>query len=309
VATSGKRQSTSTSAFGAGKREGHDATDFYARFAPPNLSDDDTVNRCTSPNTIFCSDARSMAKVQDNCVALVVTSPPYFAGKAYEQDLGEGGIPATYVEFLQMLESVFAECVRVLEPGGRIAVNVANLGRKPYRSLSSDVTWILQDRLGLLLRGEILWQKAEGAGNNCAWGSFQSAANPVLRDLTERVIVASKGRFDRAHSRAERAKVGLPHEDTISKEAFMESTLDLWKMRPESAKRVGHPAPFPVALPERLIHLYTYVGDVVMDPFMGAGTTAIAALQAGRKYLGFETDPAYVELANQRIATARATEE
>jgi DNA modification methylase len=173
--------------------------------------------------------------------------------------------------------------------------------------LSADVTWILQDRLGLLLRGEILWQKAEGAGNNCAWGSFQSAANPVLRDLTERVIVASKGRFDRAHSRADRAKLGLPHVDTITKEAFMESTLDVWKLRPESAKRVGHPAPFPVALPEKLIHLYTYKGDVVLDPFMGAGTTAVAAIQAGRQYLGFETDPAYVQLAEERIAGTFAT--
>jgi DNA modification methylase len=303
----GKRQSTSTSAFGAGKREGHDASDFYARFAPPRVSDDDTVATCPTPNTIFCADARDMAEVPDNCVGLVVTSPPYFAGKAYEQALGEDGIPSTYVEFLQMLEAVFAECVRVLEPGGRVAINVANLGRKPYRSLSADVTWILQDRLGLLLRGEILWQKAEGAGNNCAWGSFQSAANPVLRDLTERVIVASKGRFDRAHSRADRAKLGLPHVDTITKEAFMESTLDVWKLRPESAKRVGHPAPFPVALPEKLIHLYTYKGDVVLDPFMGAGTTAVAAIQAGRQYLGFETDPAYVQLAEERIAGTFAT--
>jgi DNA modification methylase len=252
-------------------------------------------------NTLFCADARAMNEVPDNCVGLVVTSPPYFAGKAYEQALGEGGIPATYVEFLQMLEAVFAECVRVLEPGGRLAVNVANLGRKPYRSLSADVTAILQDQLGLLLRGEILWQKAEGAGNNCAWGSFQSASNPVLRDVTERVIVASKGRFDRARSKAQRAKEGLPHVDTVSKELFMEATLDVWKMRPESAKRVGHPAPFPVLLPERLIHLYTYEGDVVLDPFMGAGTTAVAAVQTGRSYVGFDTDQAYVDLATARI--------
>jgi DNA modification methylase len=299
-----KRRTTATSAFGASKREGHDATDFYARFAPPNLSDDDTVNSCLSSNTIFCADARDMADVPDNCVALVVTSPPYFAGKAYEQALGEGGIPGTYVEFLQMLEAVFAECVRVLEPGGRLAINVANLGRKPYRSLSADVTAILQDQLGLLLRGEILWQKAEGAGNNCAWGSFQSASNPVLRDVTERIIVASKGRFDRARPRVQRSKEGLPHVDTISKELFMEATLDVWKMRPESAKRVGHPAPFPVALPERLIHLYTYENDIVLDPFMGAGSTAIAAIQTGRRYLGFETDQTYVDLANQRISVA-----
>jgi site-specific DNA-methyltransferase (adenine-specific) len=125
-----------------------------------------------------------MDKVDDNSVALVVTSPPYFAGKEYEVALGEGGVPAGYAEYLAMLESVFADCVRTLEPGGRIAVNVANLGRKPYRSLSADVIWILQDRLRLLMRGEVIWVKARGATGSCAWGSFRRPSNPVLRDLT-----------------------------------------------------------------------------------------------------------------------------
>ena len=127
-----------------------------------------------------------------------MTSPPYFAGKEYELALGEGGIPASYFEYLGMLRDVFAECVRVLEPGGRIAVNVANLGRKPYRSLAGDVTTILQDELALLLRGEIIWRKAKGASGSCAFGSYLKASNPVMRDVTERVIVASKGRFNRA---------------------------------------------------------------------------------------------------------------
>jgi DNA modification methylase len=301
-----QRRTTSTRAFGAGKREGHDATDFYARFAAPIVSDDDVVVPCPIPDTIVCGDSRDMADLPDSCVALVVTSPPYFAGKSYETELGEGAIPANYVEFLKMLEAVFAECVRVLEPGGRMAVNVANLGRKPYRSLSSDVTAILQDQLGLLLRGEILWQKADGAGNNCAWGSFQSAANPVLRDMTERIIIASKGRFDRAKSRSQRQKEGLPHLDTITKEMFMESTVDVWKIRPESAKKVGHPAPFPLILPERLINLYTYKDDVVLDPFMGAGTTAVAAAQAGRRYVGYELDQQYIDIAQRRIDAAVA---
>ena len=159
---------------------------------------------------IYVGDARSMDRVRPSSVALVVTSPPYFAGKAYEAELGEGHIPATYVEYLTMLEDVFAECVEKLEAGGRIAVNVANLGRKPYRSLSADVIGILQDRLGLLLRGEVIWRKARGAGANCAWGSFKAPANPVLRDLTERVVIASKGRFDRARKGPVRAEGGPP---------------------------------------------------------------------------------------------------
>jgi len=193
----------------------------------------------------------------------------------------------------------------VLEPGGRIAVNVANLGRKPYRSLAADVTSILQDDLALLLRGEVVWVKGKGATGSTAWGSFQSAANPVLRDLSERIVIASKGRFDRAVPRSKRAARGLPFENTISKEEFMESTLDVWHLAPESARRVGHPAPFPVELPARCIRLFTYAGDLVLDPFMGSGSTAVAAVENHRHFLGFDTDPAYVALAERRIAAAR----
>ena len=186
-----------------------------------------------------------------------------------------------------------------------MAVNVANLGRKPYRSLAADVITILQDDLQLLLRGEIVWQKALGAGGSVAWGSFQSAANPVLRDVTERVILASKGRFDRAVDRPTRARRGMPHEVSIDVDRFMEATTDVWEIAPESATRVGHPAPFPVELPATLIDLYTYVGDLVLDPFMGSGTTAVAAVERGRHYIGFDTDPAYVDAAAARVAAAR----
>src|SRR3979409_2132725 len=192
---------TSTSNFGVGKRESHDASAFYERFESPTLSgDDDIADPSEIVEPFVEGDARHMDTVRDNSVALVVTSPPYFAGKQYEEELEREGIPASYLEYLDMLRGVFAECARKLEPGGRIAVNVANLGRKPYRSLSADVIRILQDDLGLLLRGELIWQKGEGATGSCAWGSFRSATNPVLRDITERVVLASKGRFDRARS-------------------------------------------------------------------------------------------------------------
>ncbi len=297
----GKRRSkTSTSSFGVSRREGHDASAFYRRFDTPAVSTDSTVNCCPTPDTVWCGDSRKMDVVADSSVALVVTSPPYGVGKDSEL-----GVPGDYSQFLGLLGDVFAECRRVLEPGGRIAVNVANLGRKPYRSLSADILRILAEDLGFLLRGEIIWRKAAGAGGNCAWGSWRSPANPVLRDVTERILVASKGRFDRALTPAKRKAAGLPYESTISAEQFMELTLDVWDFPAESARRVGHPAPFPVELPRRLIEMYTYRGDVVLDPFMGSGSTAVACVHSGRRYVGFDVDQAYVDLAEQRIAAAR----
>jgi len=305
---SAQRRSTSTSAFGVGRRENHDSSAFYARFKSPRFSSDDAVARITKDTaSIHCRDSREIADVLPaNSVALVVTSPPYFVGKEYELAVtGTNGpsAPSDYLNYLKMLRVVFAACATVLEPGGRIAVNVANLGRKPYRSLSADVIGILQDDLGLLLRGEIIWQKAAGATGSVAWGSYRSAANPVLRDISERVIVASKGRMDRARPRARRVAEDLPHENTLTADEFMEATLDVWRIDAESARRVGHPAPFPVELPRRLIDLYTYKGDVVLDPFMGSGTTLVAAKQAGRHGIGFDTDAGYCEIARRRLAS------
>jgi site-specific DNA-methyltransferase (adenine-specific) len=302
------RRPTATSRFGVSRRESHDASEFYERFPAPRLSDDETVVAPTALDEIWVGDARAMDEagdIADGSVALVVTSPPYFAGKEYETAVGEGHVPASYIAYVEMLRGVFAECLRKLEPGGRIAVNVANLGRKPYRSLSADVIDLLQE-LGFLLRGEIVWIKGKAAGGSCAWGSFQRPGNPVFRDLSERIIVASKGRFDRAVPARKRAGATLPSVATISADEFMELTTDVWELPPESATRVGHPAPFPVELPRRLIDLYTYEGDLVLDPFMGSGSTAVAAVRTGRHYIGFDTDPAYVDQAEARIDHERA---
>lgn len=298
-----ERRGTKTSTFGVGRRESHDAAEFYARFTPPVVSDDDVVAAHAVRDELFLGEAQQMTddQVADGSVALVVTSPPYFAGKEYETAMGQGHIPGSYREYLGMLHQVFERCAAKLEPGGRIAVNVANLGRKPYRSLSSDVIAILES-LGLLLRGEIIWQKQKGATGSTAWGSYQSPTNPVLRDITERIIVAGKGRFDRAHNARERRQRGLPWQGSIRQEDFLDQTLDVWDIPAESATRVGHPAPFPVELPSRLIELYTYYDDLVLDPFMGAGSTAVAAVRSDRHYVGFDTDEGYLALARARIA-------
>lgn len=303
-----RRRATTTSAFGVGRREGHDSSGFYARFTPPRLSADDTVHPPRTLDTVWVGDARDMdahGDIADGSVALVVTSPPYFAGKEYEQAMGVGHVPADFADYLAMLHEVFAQCWTKLEPGGRIAVNVANLGRKPYRSLARDVIDILEG-LGYLLRGEIVWQKSHAAGGSCAWGTYQRPGNPVLRDVSERIIVASKGRFDRALTAEVRAQEGMPSEGTMTMDEFVDATTDVWDLPSESATRVGHPAPFPVELPRRLIELYTYRGDLVLDPFMGSGSTALAAVRTERHFVGFDTDPDYVALAGRRIDAERS---
>jgi modification methylase len=236
---------------------------------------------------LICRSSESMEELPDDCVALMITSPPYNVGKDYDGDL-------SLEEYLGLLKRVLSETYRVLEPGGRVAVNVANLGRRPYLALNHRVAALLED-LGFLLRGEIVWQKAQGAGGSCAWGSWCSARNPTLRDVHEYVVVASKGSF-------RRLRLG---EDTISREEFLEATVSVWNIAPASARRIGHPAPFPVELPRRLIELYTFRDDLVLDPFMGSGSTAVAAVEAGRHYVGYETEPAYLEIARARVAAVR----
>jgi modification methylase len=279
---------TRTRSFGAGNREGHDASAFYSRgLVAVEVSDDATVNPSPVVDQVFTSSSETMAELVDSSVALMVTSPPYHVGKDYDAD-------TTFREYLDLLTRVFAETYRVLEPGGRAVVNVANLGRRPYVPLASHITEIMIE-LGYLPRGEVIWRKAEAASGSCAWGSWLSATNPTLRDLHEYCLCFSKGRFDRAHRGT----------STIDRDEFLAATLSVWDIPPESAKRVGHPAPFPVALPQRFIELYTYEGELVLDPFVGSGSTAIAALRTGRHYAGYDSSADYVALAEARIAAER----
>jgi DNA modification methylase len=283
---------TSTTSFGASKRESHDSSAYYARRMVRTPAPGDVGEVCDAPanvlDKVYVQSSESMDQLPNDCVALMVTSPPYNVGKDYDDDLALG-------DYLDLLRRVFTETYRVVEPGGRVAVNVANLGRKPYLPLN-HLVGVLLTEVGFLLRGEIIWRKAKAAGGSTAWGSWQSAKNPTLRDVHEYVLVGSKSSF-----RRERAG-----EDTISKDDFLEATMSVWDILPESARRVGHPAPFPTELPRRLIELYTFDGDLVLDPFLGSGSTAIAAVQSGRHYIGYETDTAYAALAEKRIATARA---
>lgn len=146
--------------------------------------------------------------------------------------------------------------------------------------------------LGFLMRGEIIWDKSSSAGSSTAWGSWQSASNPTLRDIHEYILIFSKDSFSR---------VRYGKEDTISKEEFLEFTKSIWNFPTVSAKKIGHPAPFPEELPRRLMHLYTFKGDIVLDPFIGSGQTGIAAFKLNRYFIGYDTNKTYCELATKRV--------
>ena len=280
---------TQTSSFGVGKRESHDSSAFYGRgLARLQESKSRDVRRSTRVNALYTSSAERMDELEDDSVALMVTSPPYHVGKEYDSG-------ASFEEYLGLLRRVFAETHRKLQPGGRAVVNLANLGRRPYVPLSDVVSSMMME-IGYHMRGEVIWVKAKGASGSCAWGSWRSPSNPVIRDVHEYCLCFSKGRFDRV----------VKGTSTIGRDEFLDATLSVWSIPPESARRVGHPAPFPVELPRRFIELYTYEGELVLDPFIGSGTTAVAALQAGREWVGYETDEGYAEVARKRIEDSRA---
>jgi modification methylase len=290
------KKGSKTSKFGTSARINHDSSNYYgsrlySELLPNNGEEAISDNEfpVEYENKIILSSSENMIEIPDNSLHLMITSPPYNVTKEYDEDL-------SLKEYLQLLRRVFSETYRALVKGGRACVNVANLGRRPYLPLSDFISTMMLD-IGFRMRGEIIWNKGAGAGVSMAWGSWQSASNPVLRDVHEYIMIFSKGSFMR--------KKSDDKENTISKEQFMEWTKSVWTMNPESAKKVGHPAPFPIELPYRLIQLYTFKDDIILDPFMGSGTTAIAALNAERKYIGYENNPEYLKLAEGRIAPYR----
>ena len=282
---------TQTSAFGTSARINHDSSKFYNSKMYKGLNGNEKKQfGKESPlskehlNKIFCSSSENMKELPDNSVHLMVTSPPYNVGKEYDKDL-------SLEEYLTLLHNVFKETKRVLVNGGRICINVANLGRKPYIPLHSHIIKIMSD-LGFLMRGEIIWDKSSSAGTSTAWGSWQSAKNPTLRDIHEYILIFSKDDYSRWKDKK---------KDTITKNEFMDFTKSIWSFSAVSARRIGHPAPFPEELPRRLIQLYTFEGDIILDPFMGSGQTAIAAVKTKRNFVGYDIDKEYCKLAEKRI--------
>lgn len=282
---------TQTSSFGSVLRESHSSKKFYSsklfdQFKiPKNIEFKENKIEKKDLNRIYCKSSEDMSEIPDSSVHLMITSPPYNVGKEYDDDL-------SLDEYLDLLTAVFSQCYRKLVTGGRACINIANIGRKPYIPLHAMLIEIMLD-LGFLMRGEIIWDKSASAGGSCAWGSWMSASNPVLRDYHEYILVFSKESYSKNKAQEKR--------DTIERDDFIQWTKSIWTFPAVNAKKVGHPAPFPVELPHRLINLFSYRGDVVLDPFCGSGTTCIAAIQNDRNYIAYEINEDYVNLAQTRI--------
>lgn len=284
-----KRSGTKTSAFGTPGRINHDSSEFYDSklYSDKKVAKVQFKENSIPPenlNKIYCKSSEIMAEIPDYSVHLMITSPPYNVKKVYDKDLSLN-------EYREILKRVFAETYNKLVTGGRACINVANLGRKPYIPLHSYIIEDMHD-IGYHMRGEIIWNKASSASPSTAWGSWLSAANPVLRDIHEYILVFSKESFSRKRGNK---------QNTITKEDFLECTKSVWTFPAVSAKSIGHPAPFPEELPHRLIQLYSFEGDVVLDPFCGSGSACLASLKDGRHYIGYDIEKKYVDLSNQRI--------
>ncbi len=253
------------------------------------------VGARTLANRVYCADSCHLDMIEDEVVDLVICSPPYNVGKKYKNH--NDALPLD--EYLALLRDVWAECRRVLRPGGRICVNVAGVDRQPYLPLQSYITQQLIE-LGFLMRGEIIWDKAASVGVSTAWGSWRSPSNPTLRDVHEFIMVFCKDQFRLPAPDAAAAEQAKAEPD-ISSEEFTAYTKSIWRFPTDSARKIGHPSPFPVELPRRLIKLYSWRRSLVLDPFCGSGSTCVAAAQLGRLWIGVDVDPAYVELAERRV--------
>ncbi len=284
------KMGTESSSFGTSGRINHDSSKFYNSKLYTTLDEKEIFEKEENifpkelENKFLIGSAENMKELPDNSIHLMITSPPYNVSKEYDDDL-------TLQQYLTLLRNSFKETYRVLVHGGRACINVANLGRKPYIPISDYISKIMNE-IGFKMRGEIIWNKAASASPSTAWGSWQSAANPTLRDVHEYILIFSKGDYKRERE---------DRENSITKEQFIEWTKSIWTMNAESARRIGHPAPFPEELPFRLIQLYSFKGDIILDPFMGSGTTALSAVKSERKFVGYDISKEYVALAEKRL--------
>lgn len=264
----------------------------------------------TTEHVLRLGDARDLSWIPDRSVHLVVTSPPYWTLKKYEDNERQLGEVADYNQFLDELDKVWRECVRVLAPGGRICCVVGDVciprkeGRHRVMPLHADIM-VRARSLGLDALTPIMWFKiangvTEAKGNGAGFYGKPYQPGAIIKNDAEYILFLRKGGEYRSPSPTQKAL------SMLSKEEMKSWLRSAWfDIKGESTRR-GHPAPYPEVLAERLIKLFSFAGDTVLDPFAGTGTTNLAAVTTGRNSIGNEIEPAYLKIAEQRLRVATA---
>lgn len=239
-------------------------------------------------NRIFCGDSLEVLKTfPDNSIDLIFTSPPYNFGLEYDsQDDAH-----KWELYFNKLFAIFDECIRILKFGGRIAVNIQPLFSDYIPSHHMISNFFIGRRM--IWKGEILWEKNNYNCKYTAWGSWKSPSNPYLKYTWEFIEIFAKGTLKKA---------GDAQNADITSEEFKEWVVAKWSIAPErKMKEFGHPAMFPEKLAERVIKLFSFVGDVVLDPFNGVGTTTAVAQKLGRRFVGIDISQEYCDIAQKRL--------
>ena len=244
-------------------------------------------------NRIICADAlQALARIPDQSIDLIITSPPYNFGHAYAQD--PHGDTHEWNRYFEQLLTVWRECERVLKTGGRMAVNIQPLF-SDYVPTHHVISHQLAG-LGLLWKAEFLWEKNNYNAKYTAWGSWKSPSMPYIKYTWEFIEV-----FDKETHK----KSGRREDIDITADEFKEWVLGRWSFPPEiRMKDYNHPAMFPEELPRRLMKLFSYKNDIVLDPFNGAGTTTLVAWKLHRRFIGIDVSQQYCDIALKRLITA-----
>ena len=260
----------------------------------------------TTTHRLHQGDARKLELIPNESVHLVVTSPPYWTLKEYAHHAKQMGAIADYENFLKELDKVWAECERVLVPGGRVCCVVGDVciprkkaGRHYVMPLHADIQ-VRSRGVGLDCLTPILWHKiangvTEAEGNGAGFYGKPYQPGAVIKNDIEYILFMRKGGKYRTPSPEQKAL------SMLTKNEMQQWWRSIWTDVPGASTRGGHPAPFPASLAERLIRMFSFAGDTVLDPFNGTGSTIVAAIKAGRNSIGIEIEPSYIRIAEQRV--------
>jgi len=248
-------------------------------------------------NDIICSDViLGLKKIPDESVELCFSSPPYNVNLKGYKNRNDND---PYITYIQWLKEIMIECKRVLKSGGRLVFNIDAMTNRQDDSDKEYIRPIYADlinigrEIDLRFRAEICWYKQNLVGRKTAWGSYQSCSNPIIRRNHEYVLVWSKGDW--------KLEGDAELSDMTAKE-FQQWTMSMWDIKPETRNLNNHPAPFPEELAKRVIKLFSYRGNTVLDPFMGTGTVGVVSKTFGRNYIGIDNSQEDVDYAKSRIA-------